>query len=455
MKKRMIAMVVCFVMVMTLIPMTVSAQEMQVTDTDILVQQGCIKIKGIVTENIYTDLDYPKIIDTSEENFIEIAITEASDTTDPNFLPDNSGQYNTMRFLVGTTDAADYLGLSVIAYVKPINDNYEIISIAPDAEKNEILEIAPWQFNQINSQGEFEFFESGNTTNPTSVNVENADVVFNCEGGYWVDDIFGDNIADYGETKASGKITLINNDLENGYDVIIVELAEVAVVDEAEDGYVMFKEPTCFSMIMDIMIDEYDTEYAISITKNGAEISAGELNEWDVLSIISNYDCTYIKAEVVTTIITGTIDEISLSPSSATGRAYTINGIAYDASDGAYSVYSLADGDKGIFYIDKYGRLVAYCEDPSTLHHFSLYFSETTDSWGFDDIYSDKIKETSTVYVALYNENHRMLYAVSDVLEPRRSVFISIPKNDDADYAKVFILKPDASPAAFSRQVNF
>lgn len=454
MKKRIIAMVVCFVMVMTLIPMTVSAQVMQVTDTDILVQQGCIKIKGIVAENIYTDLDYPKIIDTSEENFIEIVVTEASDTTDPNFLPDNWGQYNTMRFLVGTTDAADYLGLSVIAYVKPINDNYEIISIAADTEKNETLEIAPWQFHQINSLGEFEFYGSDDATNPTSVNVENADVVFNNDGGYWLDEIFGDVIADYGETKYGGKITLINNDLDTVYDVIIVELAEVAVVDEAEDDYVMFKEPTYYSGILDLIIDEYDTEYAISITKNGAEISADELNEWDILSIISNYDCTYIKAEVVTTIITGTIDEISLSPSSATGQAYTINDTTYDVSDGAYGVYYLTVGYNGIFYIDKYGRLVAFCEDPSTLHPFSLYFSETTDSWGFD-IHSDKIKETSTVYVALYNKNHHMLYAVSDVLEPRGTVFISIPKNDDADYAKIFILKPDASPAAFSRQVNF
>ncbi len=454
MKKRMIAIMVCFVMIMTHIPVTSLAQDEQSIDTDRPLLQDCIQIKGIVTENIYTDLDSFKAIDMSEEKFVEIAITETSDTTDPNFLSDSLGQYNTMRFLVGTTNAADYLGLAVIAYVKLINDNYEIISIASDTEKNEVLEIALWQFNQINSRGEFEFYESVDAINPTSVNVENADVVFNNEGGYWVDDVFGDEIAYYGETIASGKITLINNDAENGYDVILVEFAEVAIVNESEDDYIMFKEPTYFSGIWDIIIDENDTEYAISIVKDGEEISAGELNEWDVLSIISNYDCTYIKAEVVTNTIVGTIDGTPQSPSSATGLAYTIGNSTYDASEGAYAVYYLYEGNNGMFYIDKYNRIVAFREDPNKLYPFSLDFYETASNWWFD-IYSDKIKETSNAYVAIYDQNHRMLHVLPDIFEPRYMTSISIPKNSAAEYAKIFIIKTDASPAAISKQIDF
>ncbi len=433
MKKRIIAITLCFVMLMTLIPMTVSAQEPQsidhteseinkkdimisyldidnrkvefigvsdedadkvsidfdklkiepvgddvIVEEDLLVQQGYIKIRGVVTENAYTCLDCWKTIDTSEEETVEIVITDAFETANKDFQPDDYGCYEIRDYLVGNTNAADFLGMSVIAYVKKVDDDYEIISIVADPTRNNILEIDLTQFNQINSQGRFEYFKSADAKTATAVVISGADVVFNNEGGYRVTDIFGDEVANGGATLNGGKITLIDNDTTYGYDVIFVEIAETAVVDEAEEGYVAFKEMTAFTGLMDLTIDEDDENVIISITKDGEAVAASALKEWDVLSIIANDDGSYIKAEVITNKIIGVIKSVSRSYTSETGYAYTIGGTKYDVAAGAYGIADLCIGAGGTFYIDKYGKIAAFNEDYALATGQSINYAYVT-----------------------------------------------------------------------------
>ena len=329
------------------------------------VNLGYVKIRGIVTENIVTDLDNnTKTIDTSEDETVEIVISDAFDTANKDFQADDYGAYEVRDYLVGSTDAADFIGMSVLAYVKKLDNNdYEIVSIAADTARNKVLTMDLTQFNQINAQGKFEYFKTADAKTATAVVVAGATVVFNNDGGFAVDDIFGDEVANNGATENGGVITLVDNDTTNGYDVIFVDIAETAVVDEAEEGFVAFKEATSVTDLMDLTIDEDDENVIISITKDGEAVAAADLKEWDVLSIIANADGSYIAAEVISNAIVGTIKSVSKSIPSANDYAYTIDNAKYDVAAGAYGIDDLAIGAGGTFYIDKYGKIAAFNED--------------------------------------------------------------------------------------------
>ncbi len=329
------------------------------------VNLGYVKIRGVVTSTPVTDLYAAKDIDTSEEAVIEVTVTDTFDTANKDFGYDEDGYYvGEDTFLVGETDAADYIGMSVLAYVKKLDNNdYEVVSIAADTARNKVLTMDLTQFNQINAQGKFEYFKTADAKTATAVVVADATVVFNNDGGFAVADIFGDEVANNGATENGGVIALVDNDTTNGYDVIFVDIAETAVVDEAEEGFVAFKEMTSVRELMDLTIDEDDENAIISITKDGEAVAAADLKEWDVLSIIANADGSYIAAEVISNAIVGTIKSVSKSTASADDKAYTIDNAKYDVAAGAYGVEDLAIGAGGTFYIDKYGKIAAFNED--------------------------------------------------------------------------------------------
>ncbi len=398
MKKRIVAMVLCFVMLMSFVPMTAMAQgakkdimlssidldnrqaeflglspedadkvsldfdkvklelqsDMTAEDVeDVMVQQGCVKIRGVVTENAYTGIGYDKELNTDEAEAVVIDIVEAN--TD----------LEVSSFLVGSSNAGELIGKSVIAYVREVDNAWEIIKIEEDSQRNDSFTIGLSQFDQINASGKFEYYESETAYRTTSVRLDdNVTVVYNNMGGYQIDDIFGDIVPEGACSIDSGQITLIDNDDVYGYDVIFVEIAETAVVDFSEYGFVSFKNETILNGICELEYYEDETERMVKVIKNDKAITLSKLEEWDVLSIYAaSDDAAYIVAEVIDSPVVGTITGESTSLTSATGKAYTINGVKYDATAGAYGMDGVMVGDGGEFYIDKYGRIAAYREE--------------------------------------------------------------------------------------------
>lgn len=359
------------------------------------VNLGYIKIRGVVTENLYTDLAEAKTIDTTEDATVIIDVTDTFDTANKDFQYDEDGNYDGVtEFLVGDTDAADYIGKSVLAYVKKLDNNdYEVVSIAADTARNKTLEIDPTQFNQINAAGKFEYFKSADAKTATAVTLAgDVAVVYNFDGGYDLDDIFGVEILEAGATLDGGKITLIDNDTENGYDVIFVEIAETAVVDEAEEGYVAFKNDVS---VPELVIDEEAEDEIVILTKDGEAFDAAELVEWDVLSIIANADASYVVAEVISNSIVGTIKSVSKSDTSATTYAYTVENAKYDVAEGAYGYEDLAIGAGGTFYINKYGKIAAFNEDAALASGVAANYAYVTATAVEEDILTGK--NTATV----------------------------------------------------------
>ena len=356
-----------------------------------------VKIRGVVTENAYTDIEGPKEIDTEDDEVVVIDIVDTYDTTNKDFKMNENDEYvgTIDTFLVGESDAADFIGKSVIAYVQEVDDEYAIVSIVEDTTRNDILTIDLSQFNKINASGKFEYYKTTSAKTATAValaDVDYLDVVYNNVGGKDLDDVFGVIVEEDGATLDGGMITLIDNNDEKGYDVIFVEVAETAVVDEAEEGYVAFKTGTARNDITELEVDEDDTDKIVKVTKDGEEIALADLTEWNVLSIIAaTDDAGYILAEVVANEVVGTITSESKSTTSATEKAYKVGSDKYDVAAGAYGIEGIAVGDGGTFYIDKYGKIAAFNEDAALASGIAANYAYVTAATVDEDILTGKM----------------------------------------------------------------
>lgn len=339
-----------------------------------------VKLKGVITETSVASLEGDKEINNDEAAKIKVDVTGNYDTNNKDFQFESDGTYKAEdTFLVAESDAEDYLGMAVIFYVRENDDNeYEVVSIAADGTKNDIVTFTLDQFDIVDSSTSgdttttyIKYFK--NSTDSSSIKKQLAssyDITLNGASAD-IDDIFGDSavVATAGKSQKGGLVTLIDNDGKTGYDVVMVEVAATAVVDEIGDETISFKEqaqlPTGSMSSLDVEEDATDT--VIDIVKDGKAIAYTDLKEWDVLSIVAPDDTNngYIKVEVISNPVTGQITSDKTSKTSATNKAYKIDGKFYDVAEGSYKTNGLSVNDAGIFYIDKYGKIAAFSEDSS------------------------------------------------------------------------------------------
>ncbi len=336
-----------------------------------------IKICGIVTETPYSVLNGTKNIDTSVDKRINLHVTATYDTDNPDFnwstVTTSSGTHleyaGVNSFLLGNTNACDYLGYSVIAYVKKVNNSYEIQSITIDTNKADTIKIRINEFASYNNSttganaGNFVYYE-GNST--SIVSAPKLSVVLNGDGS------IGNNLNSLlaNTLTFSGDITLIDNDDTTDYDVAIINIASIGVIKDVLDSkIILHNTATWYSKDTTSKIFYYpeDKSKVLKITKEGKEITVTDLQEWDVISIYAtNADSDYIRINVLTNKTYGTISSRKSSVTSSIRNAYKMNNTWYDIAEGAYkSTSDLLDvGVSGTFYIDEFGRIVAYFEAP-------------------------------------------------------------------------------------------
>jgi len=354
---------------------------------------GIVKLRGVVVENSTTRIGGEKDIDTDEEAAIRVDVKDAYDTTNKKLRTawsydekEDSWQYGEYGFLVADSDADDFLGQSVIMYVREVNDEFEVISIAADTARSKELVIDLDQYAG-NNDGKIKYYKDGASTTSNIVVEAGLKVVFNYDGGYEAYEVEDDEyVADLDGTLAAiddlvlgdeticpfgGQITFIDNDLDNGYDIAMIEMAGTAVVEEVDDDTALFYDDAVLNVegdtLAELEVDADDETKIVKITKDGEEIAVTDLVEWDVLSIIAASDnANVIIAEVVTNSVVGTVSSRSKSNSSAVGYAYTVEGTKYDVIENAYGIEdedALEVGMGGTFYINKYGKLAAFNED--------------------------------------------------------------------------------------------
>lgn len=326
------------------------------------------------------------------------------------------------------SNASQYLGYAVNAYVKETGKSgeYDIISIAP-SNRNKVASFTLDQFASATDK-KIEYYKNDNDNNTTSLTLssdilsskaKNTGIIYNGVAYNGKETSVENILKELKVTKDtvySGKVTLIDNDTTNGYDVISIEVGAPAVVDEVKNsGKVAFKEVPKNSIgnKIELTFDEDENDTIIKLTKDGKKIDYTDLKEWDVLSILFNNDATkYYDVRVVDgNKVDGAISSRKASTTSADGFEYTIAGNSYDVAANCYDAKAVNKGwtvgTAGMFYVDEYGKIVAFDKNGSTTmsstsgnYAYVLYAVATEDDFQNKTVRVQVLDKDGKVYTA-------------------------------------------------------
>lgn len=396
------------------------------------------KIDGIVTKNQVTTLDSAEPnIDTDKKAEVEITAdrTKSGDLTTDNYNYE-VGKIDTIY--AADSNAADLLGYHVNAFVKETDRSGEFDVLAISASnKNKTLSFTLDQYDSIDGN-DIKYFKNDNDNKASTATVRMGSSTDKTTGilynGAFVEKtdltkVFSNN-ADKGivapDSKYSGKVTLIDNGATNGYDVIKVEVASSAVVKEAKSsGKITFKEAVKNSLANKIELDfgNSNNDTVINLTKDGKKIEYTDLNEWDVLSVLYSGKNKYYDVKVIgSNKIDGSISSRAKSDTSYDGFEYTIDGKKYDVAVGCYEAKEAGKGwtvgTAGVFYVDDYGKIVAYDKNGSTTSsttngNYAYIINSSVSSDGFNKVVSVQMLDKSGKVVT-YDLNDKVRFENGD-----------------------------------------
>ena len=343
-----------------------------------------VKMKGVVVANSYMDIkDTVAAIDKEDEPTVKIDITNTYKVINDEFY-DGYEYAQGYEFLVGDSDAEDFVGKAVIFFAKENDyDDWEIISIAEDSTYNTSVTFPLADFDEDDTTVDSIYYYKNGSSTGTKLKLEDTvNVLYN--NAYYAADLVA-LITDLADGNFGGQVTLVDTNKTAGYDLAVVEAAVSAVVEEVNGNKITLKETVRLPKGGNITkINTDDDDVIVVLTKDGKEISASDINEDDVLSIVSVNNAVYTVIDVMSNIVEGTVSSRKASSTSSDGYAYKIDGTWYDVAAGA-DIGTVAAGDAGNFYIDKYGYIAYYDETvagSTGTYGYVLDALVSTDDWG-------------------------------------------------------------------------
>lgn len=374
-----------------------------------------VKGSGTVTANSFTTLG---TTGASVDLEAEKKMTLTTDGSDVNYWYLGLGENKTVTFKQGDVDADSLLGYAVNIYAKKnVNGTYTLLAAAKDSAKNETVSFTLDLFDGIDTTGKttFEYLKDEDASSASTATLSNgADIIINgvavagAATDFFADTVTANKIGPKGEYPSgagkkayNGAVTLVDTKDAAGYDLVVVELATTAVVNKVgSTGLVTFLNKVNLpvvsagalttSALANLSFDEEDTDYMITLTKDGEAIDYTELKKWDVLSIKngavgdvyevsvlgeSNYVDSYVKA------------------TRNDGKILLADGNLYEVAADGYKVSGLEAGDSGRFYIDAYGKIVAVDDkvsvdgvETAVADNYALVLNAKDDSGMWDDL---------------------------------------------------------------------
>lgn len=344
------------------------------------------KFAGVIKSNQVTSLTaHVSSIDTDKKAEVEVkwdgSYNASGDLTSYSTDNANYAVKDINKLYDAESGAGELLGYFVDGYAKETDRSgeYDIIAVAA-SNKNKTESFTLDKFSSVAADGtKIEYYKNDNDSKTTSLTIDkNANILYNGVA-YQLDtgDTLADMLGDVGvnaNCTYSGEITVIDNDTTNGYDVVKVDVASSAVVKEVKSsGKVNFKQTPKNSLTnkIELDFDEDVTDTVINLTKDGKAVAYTDLQEWDVLSILYSGKVNYYDVKVInSTKLDSSITSRAKSDTSADAFEYTIDGNKYDVAEGCYEAKAKNTGwtvgTAGVFYVDDYGKIVAYDKNGST-----------------------------------------------------------------------------------------
>lgn len=189
-------------------------------------------------------------------------------------------------------------------------------------------------------------------------------------------------------TVKSGRVTVLDTDANDEYDIVFVTSYENYVVDDViETSHRVtdkYGKPS-------LVLDPEDKNVKFVITKASQELKLTDLAEWNVLSVAKSKDASIITVDVSGEYVTGKVTE-------SKNDERVIGGKKYKIAENYKEEIKL--GDEGTFYLDVEGKIAAV-DRTKTLSSNYAYAVKGGLTKGFDEVLEIKIfdKDGKTVTV--------------------------------------------------------
>lgn len=331
------------------------------------------KVEGVVTDTFLAAADFQD----KDDQDVEVLISTIDGYTKRG-LEDAKIDYTYMPgdlypVDANGTHAEDYLGYTVVAYVKDFDEGSDkLVAVAPKANKNKTLDVSFDDFAEDDADNsnskyiEFEYYANVDDDDTTTgkVSKKNDEIGLYYNGVKSSDNDVVDVVAlldtynpDY--TAAEGYIRFVDNDSDGYYDYLFVETVNDEYVVDSITAKTYKVEDKINNKT--ITLDPTDDEKYVNFYKNDVAVEFSAIEEGDTLSVVYNKN-TLKASNVVKVYISSDKVEGYVSTASATKNEYKIDGAVYAMS--AISTNNgeeIKRGDEGTFYLNYRGR-VAYKE---------------------------------------------------------------------------------------------
>lgn len=256
---------------------------------------------------------------------------------------------NDKTFNEGDTMASQLLGYNVVYYARidKTTDEKTLIAVVPQANKNNVLEIAAGNIVSITGEAEVNKTVTYWRDLDTDTSSKTASIV--AKPVYIYNGKYAETLTNEQLKPESGNLILLDTDTNNVYDIVFVNHFTNLVVETVS---------TATGRVTDkynngsLLLDPESTTVDFVLIRDGVEIAPTDLKEWDVISYTLSADKQLIKAYVSTESILGTVTQISQ------------DGFKIDNSEKTYKkATNYPDDinlrDRGRFYLDMEGKVAA------------------------------------------------------------------------------------------------
>lgn len=329
------------------------------------------KVEGVVTDTFLAKADFKD----KDDQDVEMIISTIDGKTKRALENDNIS-YNVMPGDTYTVDAngtyaEDYLGYTVVAYVRDFDEGSdELVAIAPKANKNTTLDVAFDDFeadtvdNTNSKYIEFEYYANVDDEDTTTGKISKKNDDFYVYQNGKLDSTLNSDTAianfidqfstDYDTEE--GYIRFVDNDGDGYADYLFVETINDEYVVDSITAKTYRIEDKINSKT--ITLDPTDDEKYVNFYRDGVQVEFSSIKEGDTLSVAYN-KTTLKNSNVVSVYISSEKVEGYVSTASATKNEYKIDGTVY-AKSSKYTE-TISRGAEGTFYLNYKGR-VAYKE---------------------------------------------------------------------------------------------
>lgn len=280
-------------------------------------------------------------------------------------------------YKIGETDAADKLGHHVTFYYQEDDRTSDkTLLVVRTSKKTDVVTIPAGNIVSATANGEsqtvIEYWVDKEKDTDTVEDILSADAKL----------IYNGKSETFDRSKltpSSGRISLVDNDGDDLYDLVSVTAYENHVVEDISTAahaiYDKYGKPT-------LTLDPESKTVHFSLTDlSGKDVELKDLKEWDVLAVAKSTDGKLIDIKLVR-------DSVSGRVTGKNATKFFIEGKGYEVADNYTATINLSD--QGVFYLDIDGRIAAVDTTKQASNTYA-YLVSAKMSPTFDDVLSIKL----------------------------------------------------------------